>query len=191
MSNTQEKNNDIVKTIFEWVELLAFSVACVLIVLNCFIRYSPVDGDSMNNTLQDKDILILSNLFYEPEVGDIIVFASDNSNGKLGTGYNKPYVKRVIATEGQHLVIDADAKKIYVDGEESVCEENAYYDPMKDPYFPWKDYDAVIPEDHVFVMGDNRYNSSDSRALGPIDNRDIIGRVVFRLMPFDKIGTVE
>ncbi|MBE6573301.1 MAG: signal peptidase I [Ruminococcaceae bacterium] len=190
MSNTQENNSSLIRTVFEWVELLAFSVACVLIVLNCFVRYSPVDGISMNKTLEDKDILILSNLFYEPDVGDIIVFASDNSNGKLGTGYNKPYVKRVIATEGQHVVIDAAEKKIYVDGKVSECEKYAFYDPARSGY-PWTDIDVIIPEGHVFVLGDNRYNSSDSRALGPIDTRDIIGRVVFRLLPFDSIGTVE
>lgn len=190
MENKVEKS-DFLKTVFEWVELVAFSVACVIIILNCFVRYSPVDGDSMNQTLQNKDVLILSNLFYEPEVGDIVVFASDNSNGKIGTGYNKPYVKRVIATEGQHLVIDNETKTITVDGKVSECEKYAYYDPARmlfvDAY--WPDIDIVIPEGQVFVLGDNRYNSADSRMLGTVDTRDIIGRVVLRIMP--NFGTVE
>ncbi|MBR5515837.1 MAG: signal peptidase I [Clostridia bacterium] len=180
------EKNDILRSLFEWIELVAFSVAFVLIILNCFARYSPVDGASMNQTLQDKDVLILSNLFYEPKVGDIVVFANQT------TSYEKPYVKRVIATQGQHIVIDKSTQTITVDGEVSECEKYAYYDPTKEYIdFYWPDIDMVIPEGQIFVLGDNRYNSSDSRLIGTVDERDIIGRVVFRLMPFDVIGTVE
>ncbi|MBE6686087.1 MAG: signal peptidase I [Ruminococcaceae bacterium] len=185
MENKVEKT-DLLKTVFEWVELVAFSVACVIIVLNCFARYSPVDGDSMNQTLINGDVLILSNLFYEPDVGDIVVFANER------TTYKKPYVKRVIATEGQHLVIDREAKTVTVDGEVSECEEFAFYDPTKqivDIY--WPDIDITVPEGHIFVMGDNRYNSTDSRMIGCVDTRDIIGKVVFRLLPFESMGKVK
>lgn len=180
-----ETKSVVLKTIFEWIELLALSVACVIIVLNCFLRYSPVDGSSMNQTLEDKDILILSNLFYTPEVGDIVVFANE------ATTYDKPYVKRIIATEGQHLVIDKETRTVMVNGEISECEKYAYYDPQKPADMFWDDVDMVIPEGHVFVMGDNRYNSRDSRAIGTVDCRNIIGKVVFRLLPFEKIGTVD
>lgn len=197
--------NTIVRTVFEWVELFAISITVVMIVLNCFARYSPVDGHSMRTTLEDKDVLILSNLFYEPKQGDIVVFASKT------TTYEKPYVKRVIATAGQTVWVDPATYDIYVDGEK-IVDTTAYYDRVvSESAMPGLNIDPemvgqtdrscnmwgylvkehVVPEGHIFVMGDNRWNSHDSRAIGDVDVRDVLGRVVFRLMPFDKLGTVD
>ena len=186
---TEEKKKekfDLGRTIFEWIELVALSIMMVIIILNCFARYSPVDGQSMNETLQHEDVLILSNLFYTPDNGDIVIFESEV------TGYNEPYVKRVIATEGQVIDYDPYTNKVTVDGVEPKWEQYATHKgSQRFNYMADIEYPYTVPEDHVFVMGDNRWNSRDSRDIGPVDVRTILGRVVFRLFPFETMGTVD
>lgn len=177
--------NAVVKNIFEWIELFAVSVAVVMIVLVCFGRHSPVIGASMNETLQEDDLLIISDLFYEPKQGDVIVFASKE------TTYEKPYVKRIIATENQTVDYDPSTGAVTVDGK-LINEPYATYKGTQRMFYSnIITYPYKVPEGHVFVMGDNRWNSNDSRSIGAIDERSIIGRVIFRLFPFDQIGTVD
>lgn len=188
MDNTKKVKEkpkfNLTRSIFEWVELVAVSVAAVIIILNCFARYSPVNGASMNETLQDKDVLILSNLFYTPKNGDIVVFATDNTNNINGTGYEEPYVKRVIATEGQVVDYDPLSGKVTVNGVEPEWEQYAAHkEPMRTNYMADIDYPFTVPEGHIFVMGDNRWHSRDSRDIGPVDVRTVLGKVVFRLYP--------
>ena len=172
------------RSVFEWVELVAVSITIVMVILNCFARYSPVNGASMNETLQHEDILILSDLFYTPDNGDIIVFESQQ------TGYDEPYVKRVIATEGQVVDYDPDTGRVTVDGAEPEWEQYATHKGTKRSFYMAEiAYPYTVPEGHVFVMGDNRWNSKDSRDIGPVDVRTILGRVVFRLYP--NTGTVD
>ena len=169
---------DICRSVFEWVELVAISITVVMIILNCFARYSPVNGVSMNETLQDEDILILSDLFYTPKNGDIVVFESQQ------TGYDEPYVKRVIATEGQVIDYDPDSGRVTVDGEVPEWEQYACHKGNKrNVYMSDIVYPYTVPEGHIFVMGDNRWNSRDSRDIGPVDVRTVLGRVVFRIYP--------
>lgn len=209
MENTNKKNqNSLVRTVFEWVELVAISITVVMIILNCFARYSPVDGDSMNETLHDKDILILSDLFYTPKNGDIVVFASKKESAedytiedfadmigtdgvkKTGTGYDVPYVKRVIATAGQVVDYDPVTNEVTVDGEVPEWEQYATYKgSQRSVYASGITYPYTVPEGHIFVMGDNRWNSRDSRDIGPVDVRTVLGRVVFRIYP--NTGIVE
>ena len=140
----------------------------------------------MNETLQENDLLIISDLFYTPKQGDIIVFES------TATTYEKPYVKRVIATGGQTVdinYVDTDGDvtmKVTVDGK--VLDEPyvAYKFTPRLSYGADIEYPYTVPEGQVFVMGDNRWNSSDSRDIGTVDVRCIIGRVIFRLFPFDQ-----
>ncbi|MBQ4054951.1 MAG: signal peptidase I [Clostridia bacterium] len=177
--------NALVKNIFEWIELFAVSVAVVMIVLVCFGRHSPVIGASMNETLQEDDLLIISDLFYKPAQGDIIVFASKE------TTYEKPYVKRIIATEGQTVDYNPSTNEVYVDGKLLNETYATYKGTQRSFYSNTITYPYVVPEGHVFVMGDNRWNSNDSRSIGAVDERTIIGRVVLRLFPFDHLGAVE
>ncbi len=190
------------RSLFEWVELLSAAVVVTMLILTFVGRHSPVQGDSMLPTLQNGDLLITSNMFYEPQVGDIVVFASAR------TGFDKPYVKRVIATEGQTIDIDFDTWTVYVDGvaiEEPYVnyfknahgyyEYDSYLNPqmiapssMDDAYA--QSYPITVEPGHIFVMGDNRNNSTDSRRIGLVDTRSIIGKVVFRLYPLNKLGTV-
>lgn len=175
---------DLSRSIFEWVELVAISITVVMVILNCFARYSPVNGASMNETLQHEDVLILSDLFYTPKNGDIVVFESQQ------TGYDEPYVKRVIATEGQVVDYDPVTNKVTVDGEVPEWEQYATHKGnQRSTYYAEISYPYTVPEGHIFVMGDNRWNSRDSRDIGPVDVRTVLGRVVFRLFP--NTGTVD
>jgi signal peptidase I, bacterial type len=176
---------DAVRTIFEWVEMFVYAFSAVLIVMTFIARPSPVDGESMLNTLHHNELLIVSDLFYTPERGDVVVFQSKP------TGYDKPYVKRIIALEGQTIDINFDTWEVTVD--DVVLDEYYVRTESKEMRGSNYEFPMVIPKGHVFVMGDNRNNSQDSRSsiVGPVDMRYILGRVVFRIFPLDRIGHVD
>lgn len=159
-----------------------------MILIAVLFRVVMVDGPSMNQTLVDGDRLLLvsSVLYRNPKQGDIIV-ASKNS---FRSGEN--IIKRVIATEGQTVDIDFDNRIVYVDGE--ALEEDYVYFP--DDITPMRQEGSSFPltveEGCVFVMGDNRNNSMDSRSpqIGQIDCREILGKVVFLIFPGTDGGNV-
>ncbi len=136
----------------------------------------------MEPTLWENDKLIVSDLFYTPEYGDIVVLRKDSFSVD-------PIVKRVIATEGQTIDIDFDLGKVYVDGVE--LDEPYINEPTKRDL----DFDdpVTVPENHIFVMGDNRNASSDSRDadIGMVDERYIIGREIIRIFPLESFGAVK
>ena len=101
--------SEILRTVYDYVEILGFSVVAVLLIFTFCFRLCQVDGNSMLNTLSDKEMVITTNIFYTPSEGDIIVFHAHGLN-------NKPVVKRVVATGGQSVKIDLTDKKVYVDG---------------------------------------------------------------------------
>ncbi len=178
-----ETKKTFLSELFDWVEIIVLSAAFVLILFTFVMRLAVVDGPSMENTLHDDEMLIISGLFYTPENNDIIVFNSPN--------FKEPIVKRVIATAGQTVDIDFANWKVTVDGK--VLDETYVkktYDFMKasDVGFP-----LTVPEGYVFVMGDNRNDSLDSRSslIGLVDERYILGEVKIRLFPFDKFGKVD
>ena len=183
-----EKKPPLIHDVFDYVEVFVFSVLAVLIVFSFGARLCRVSGDSMNNTLKHNEMLIISDIFYEPSAGDIIVFH------QTGKWYNEPIVKRVIATEGQKVKIDFYKGEVYVDG---VLLEEDYAFVSGDRYisrgYPDYDFDrstgifeTVVPEGQLFVMGDNRNNSTDSRSshIGFVDKRRVLGEVKFRISPF-------
>lgn len=176
----------VVKEIYSWLESFAITVALILVVFTFFLRTAYVKGGSMENTLIDGETLAVSNFFYTPKQGDIVVFQSPTYGLERGG-----LVKRVIATEGQVVDIDFDTWAVTVDGE-----------PIEEPYvnrvpgsMDWFDvrFPVTVPEGCIFVMGDNRNNSTDSRSgmMGFVDTRHIFGRVLFRITPFDKFGAVK
>ncbi len=165
--------------IFEFVELLVITISVVILALSFVCRHSIVEGDSMQNTLQNGEHLIISDLFYTPRQFDIIVF-EDRS-----TGFPKPMIKRVIATEGQRVEID-ERGVVRVDGE--VLSEDYVF---VDGFYTQSRIDYTVPEGEVFVMGDHRNESSDSRRFGSIDEDTILGRVILRFSPLDRFGRVE
>ena len=163
--------------IYEWVHSLVFAVAIVVIILTFFLRLVDVSGTSMLQTLQHHDKVIVTNFMYTPKQFDIVVISH-------GAHYSEPIIKRVIATEGQTLDIDFDKETVTVDG---VTLDEPYiqgHTKESDGVIP-----SVIPEGKVFVMGDNRTVSMDSRSekIGLIDVDDIIGKAQFVVFPFNDI----
>ena len=150
-------------------------VAVVVIAVSFFIKPIIVEGVSMLPTLESKDYLLVSRQAYnlgEPERGDIVVFPHDEGTDE------KLYIKRVIGLPGDHLVIEDG--RVYVNDK-----------VMKEDYiaenYTSGDIDYKIPEGRIFVMGDNRGNSSDSRYFGTVKIDQVLGEAFLRLYPFSKI----
>ena len=164
------------RDLYEWAQALVCSVLAVVLLFTFVIRLIGVDGHSMVPTLQDGDRLLVLNAMLDNDYGygDIVVLRKD-------TFLEEPIVKRVIATEGQTVDIDFAAGAVYVDGQ--LLEE----DYIRQPTYLEEglEFPVTVPEGCVFVMGDNRNDSDDSRdpELGPVDTRQILGRAVFLLFP--------
>ena len=166
-------NNAVSLNLYDWVNSIIVAVVAVVILLTFCFRLIDVDGRSMEPTLINTDKVIVTNLFYTPNNGDVVVISH-------GEKYDKPLIKRVIATEGQTLDIDFENYKIYVDGV-----------LIDEPYIQGEtiegnaDIPDVVPEGKVFVLGDNRPVSLDSRSreVGLIDEESIIGKAQFVIIP--------
>ena len=135
----------------------------------------------MKPTLHNRDWMVISNLFYQPKQGDIVVLTKRQF-------MEQPIVKRVIAVGGQTVDIDFDTGEVTVDGvvlDEPYIAEKTHR--QYDVSFP-----AKVPENCIFVMGDNRNHSSDSRVstLGMVDKRYILGRLLIRIFPLNQFGPV-
>ena len=165
--------NPVSTNIYDWVSSIIVAVIAVVVLLTFCFRIIDVDGRSMEPTLINTDKVVVTNLFYTPNDGDVVVISH-------GEEYDKPLVKRVIATEGQKIRIDFAKNEVYVD--DKLIEE---------PYIQGETIpgDAqipeVVPEGKVFVLGDNRGISLDSRyqEVGLIDVTSIIGKAQFVIIP--------
>ena len=155
-----------------------FVLIFALIVVFFPFRHVVVSGTSMMNTLQDGEHLITSNFFYSPERSDIIVF-KETSTGKT-------MVKRVIAVGGDSLEITWDGR-VYVN-DQLLKEDYVYFEER--PYY-YSKISMTVPQGEIFVMGDHRDSSMDSREFGCIDADSIIGKVVLRVFPFDAFGALD
>ena len=173
----QEKQTAKGRDLYEWVQSLVGSVLVVVAIFTFVIRMMGVDGHSMLNTLQHGDRLLVVNsmLYHDYKYGDIVILRKD------GVFDDDPIVKRVIAVEGQTVDIDFAEGIVYVDGE--ALEE----DYIREPTYTAEgtEFPLTVPEGSIFVMGDNRNGSSDSRdyRLGTVDTRYVIGKAAVLIFP--------
>lgn len=181
VSEEVEKAVNVHKEFYEWMQCVVIALICCVLVFVFVARVIDVVGHSMVPTLQDGDKIIITRLAGDYDVGDIVVLRKDTFRAE-------PIVKRIIAEEGQTVDIDFTTGTVYVDDV-----------ALDEPYINERTYDpqdfegpVLIPEGHVFVLGDNRNNSTDSRraTIGTVDERYIMGKVIFRILPFDKIGAI-
>ena len=173
------------KTILSYLHDLVFGLAGILLVFMFLFRMVVVSGPSMMQTLQDGDcLLLLSNVLYKnPQYGDIVVASKDSfKNGE-------PIIKRVIATEGQTVDIDFERGIVYVDG---VALAEPYTNTPTN-LFEGTVFPLTVEEGHVFVLGDNRNDSMDSRSvqIGLIDTRELLGKAIFLAIPGESENTGE
>ena len=170
-----------VSGLFDWIRCIVFAISIVVVCLTFIFRLVDVDGTSMNDTLATNDKVIVTNLFYEPNNNDIVVISH-------GAEYKKPIIKRVIAKEGQTIKLDKENDRIIVDG--IVIDEPYIKGTTFSGNYGNNDIPDVIPEGKLFVMGDNRQVSLDSRSteIGLIDVKDVIGKAQLVAFPFNHFG---
>lgn len=169
--------------LYDFVSIVCSALIVIMVVFTFFVRFVGVVGDSMNPTLYENDWLLVRAINPKGyEYGDIIISTQPNA-------FNEPIVKRVIATGGQRVDIDFETGDVFVDGklleEDYIAERTT---TQQDVQFP-----VTVPEGCIFAMGDNRNDSTDSRssAIGMIDERYVIGKVLFRVLPFDQFTYFE
>lgn len=168
--------------VYDWIQCIIFALVFCVLLFVFAVRMVNVVGHSMVPTLEQSDKVVISNLFYYPKQGDVVVLRKQ-------TLMQEPIVKRIIATEGQTVDIDFDDGVVYVDGK--ALDEPYVNEPVHDrENFEGK---ITVPEGCVFVMGDNRNASTDSRdsRLGMVDERYILGHVQSVVFPISDFGTVK
>ena len=169
--------------VFEWCESIAFAVSAALLILAFGFGFSQVNGSSMYPTLTEGEQVLTRTILYRPQRGDVIT-----TDALID--YEKPLVKRVIALSGDTVRIDGDTGRIYLNGV-----------LLDEPYLPEGTFttpndlvgDVVVPEGKVLVMGDNRAGSLDGRdnAIGFIDERDILGQVLWCVSPISNFRRIQ
>lgn len=172
-----KSQQSIQKTILSYLHDIAFGMVAILLLFMIVFRVVVVSGPSMQQTLQHGDCLVLLNSFFyrEPKAGDIVV--ATKSSYKDG----EPIIKRVIATEGQVVDINFEKGIVYVDG---VALVEPYVNTPTNLY-EGVSFPLTVKENCVFVMGDNRNDSKDSRSveIGQIDRRELLGKALFLVLP--------
>ena len=171
--------------LYYWMQALAMALIFLILTFTLVGRVIRVEGSSMLPTLHENDLMLLQSVAYTPKQGDIVVLRKPSL-------MLVPIVKRVIAVGGQHVTVDYANHCVYVDG--VALDEPYINETMCDPLSPFLTVlDVDVPEGSIYVMGDNRNHSSDSRdeRLGTVDTRYVLGRAFWVLVPFDHFGAIE
>ena len=176
----------------DYIEIFVVALCLVILLFSFGFRLCTVSGPSMENTLYNNEQLVITDVFYKPKAGDIVVF---HHLGNL----NEPVVKRVIAVEGETVKLEYTDTSMIVtvtsaDGKSSRVlneEDYMYYD--LNHIMIRRDMEYTVGEGQIFVMGDNRNHSTDSRSqeIGMVDVRSVLGKVIFRVTPFERFGAVK
>ncbi len=170
------------KDIYETAECIIIAFVVIVALILFVFRAVSVDGDSMLPNMHDGDRIITTNFLYTPQKGDVVVI-DENTN------YGKPLIKRVIASEGDKIFIDFATGDVYIN-DEKLSEEYIY---EKIAVQEKENINMIVPEGYVFVMGDNRNYSLDSRdpSIGLINEKNILGKAFFQMYPLNDIGVVK
>jgi len=171
----ENKTTRIRMELYDWLQCIVTAIICGVLIFIFIGRTIGVDGYSMIKTLRNNDRVVISNFFYTPDNGDIIVFRSPSDQ------FEYPLVKRVIAKENQTVDIDFTTGNVFVDG---VLLTEPYINTLTLLRYDFNG-PVTVPEGYIFVMGDNRNSSTDSRdnKVGLVDTRYVLGKVLFILIP--------
>ncbi len=192
VSEPKVQKTDYKKEFFEWVKAIAVALVIAFLLRNYVLTLAKVDGQSMEPTLQHADRLYVNKVAYTPEKGDVVIFEPASDPGR-------PYIKRVIATEGDTVYIDFLTGDVFVN--DVLLDEPYINEPthLAGSYINFlatmgeysKENPIEIEPGYFWAMGDNRNASKDSREIGQIPVSELIGHAVFRFWPLNNMGTVD
>ena len=185
-----EKKTNFFGELFDWMSSIFSAVLCFIVIFTLFARIITVDGTSMVPTLLNQQRLIVSDFMYTPQYGDIVILYADKLYNEQTSSYGKTIVKRIIGLTGDKIKIDFTNGIVYRNGE--ALSEPYTNTPTNLPEnFP-NNTEVTVGEGKVFVLGDNRNGSKDSRSndVGQIDMRYIMGKAYLRIWPISELGNI-
>ena len=187
----EKKSNSFYLEFYDWIAFIFSAMLCFLLIFTIVARPINVDGKSMYPTLKNKDMLVVSDVAYEPQHEDIVIVYAPRLYNSTTNRYGKVVVKRVIGLPGDIIRIDFGKGVVYRNG---VALDEPYTNSLTNiqQNFP-NNQDVRVPENGMFVLGDNRNESKDSRSydIGMIDIRCVIGKNLLRVLPIDQFGPVR